>query len=752
MYLKKLELSGFKSFAKKTTLDFPRGITVVAGPNGSGKSNVVDAIRWALAEQSYKSLRGKKGEDLIFYGSNVRGSLSHASVAMSFDMSDEKNTPLDLSEAVLAREVDKSGENSYILNGRRVRLTDMEEFLDKSRIGDSSFRVLSQGMSDKLLTLSPQEFRGFIEEAAGVKEYQDKKSQTSLRLRNTRENLEKVQTIISEIKPQLKILKREKDKLEKKEEYSLELKNSAKSLFGLKYQTVLSWERKISENKKNIKQQLRPLSEEVGKLKEEIFSFEKKTALNSELASLVSDSRRLENESNGITREIILAEGRINLEEERERQKLPVSVEYLKGKIGEIVSKISVDFKGMDADSLRKILSVVAISLQDLLKAIEHGIDPAGAANAIPILKGGLEKLLTRQEEVRTTLEKVQLARTQKEKQLMDERHISIAKEKEYREKETEHYRLEGTLRQAELEEEKLKLHKDKLHQDISSIGVVTLAEILDFNQNQTRIVLAGDSQLNEQAMEEKLWKLKRKVEEIGAIDGNVIKEYEGVSKRSEFLSKESEDLSHMLLSLDELVRNLDKQISGRYKTTLSEMNHAFGGYFRTIFGGGKASLAEAKSQISTLRQGFEGQANLKSPAFAEASAGRQKSDSEGISDNQEKDEEISGVEIKLELPNKKVKNLSTLSGGERTLASIALLFSLASIRKPPVMVLDEIDAALDEANTQKFVRLLKELSKQTQFIVITHNRETMRGADALYGVSMKDGISHLLSLKLQSV
>ena len=99
----------------------------------------------------------------------------------------------------------------------------------------------------------------------------------------------------------------------------------------------------------------------------------------------------------------------------------------------------------------------------------------------------------------------------------------------------------------------------------------------------------------------------------------------------------------------------------------------------------------------------------------------------------------------------KKVKNITTLSGGERTLTSIALLLALASIRKPPVMVLDEIDAALDETNTAKFIRLVKELSKQTQFIIITHNRETMRGADALYGVSMKDGISHLLSLKLQT-
>jgi chromosome segregation protein len=153
-------------------------------------------------------------------------------------------------------------------------------------------------------------------------------------------------------------------------------------------------------------------------------------------------------------------------------------------------------------------------------------------------------------------------------------------------------------------------------------------------------------------------------------------------------------------------------------------MSHVFGGYFRLIFGGGKAALVQSRKGGNGNKEDEGGEMGV---------------------------EENGGVEIKLELPNKKIKSLHTLSGGERTLTSIALLFALASIRKPPVMVLDEIDAALDETNTQKFVRLIKELSRDTQFIIVTHNRETMRGADALYGVSMKDGISHLLSLKLQS-
>lgn len=745
MYLKSLQISGFKSFAKKTVLDFPKGITVVAGPNGSGKSNVVDAIRWALAEQSFKNLRGKKGEDLIFYGSGTRNSLARANVGMHFDMSDEPNSHLGLSEALVEREVDKSGENSYILNGRKIRLTDMEEFLAKSRVGDSSFRVISQGMSDKLLNLSPKEFKGFIEEAAGVKEYQDKRYQAEAKLKRTRENLEKVGAILTELKPQLRILKREKEKLEKKAEYMAELKTASVDLFGSRYREILAWENKISEKERQFKQSLKPLTEEVKKLREELFSFDKKTKFNAELASSILEVRNFEAEENKIAREIISTEGRINLEEERERQRLPVSVEYLKGKIGELVTNLSVDFKGMDVESLRRVMVGVAIALQDLLKAIEKGIDPAVSSNTLPLLKHGLEKLLTSQSEIKEKLDKANFLRSEKEKMLIDERKVSLAAERIYREKESELYRLESSLRETEIESEKLKLHKDKFNQDMTAVGVVTLAEVLSVEPERNKVVLAGSDESitltkssSAEATEDKVWKLKRKLEEVGSIDEKIIQEYEGANQRFEFLSKESEDLSKTLISLEDLVKNLEKEISIKYKTTLSEMSNIFGGYFRLIFGGGKASLAEAasKSQISPLRQGFEGQANLKS-----------QKDSEDILD----EEETNGVEIKMELPNKKVKNLGTLSGGERTLTSIALLFALASIRKPPVMVLDEIDAALDETNTSKFVRLVKELSKDTQFIIITHNRETMRGADALYGISMKDGISHLLSLKLQS-
>jgi len=744
MFLKKLELHGFKSFAKKTTLDFPKGITVIAGPNGSGKSNIVDAVRWALAEQSVKNLRGKKGEDLIFYGSGSRHALVQASVAMAFDMDeDTKGNPsfpkgyplLEFSEAVLERVVAKGGENNYLLNGRRVRLSDFEEFLAKSRIGDSSFRVLSQGLSDKLLNLSPREFRGFVEEAAGVKEYQDKKYQARQRLKSTQDNLARVSAIVAELSPQLKNLKREKEKLLKKEAYLAELKDLSQNLFGSRYQVILTQEKKLSEKSRALKQQLNPLAAEVKKLRENLFSFDQKTELHSEIAKLLAEIRQIEQEDNKLAREIIHEEGKISLDSEREKQRLPVDIDYLKEKIGGLVSQVKVDFKGMDPESLRNLLAKVLHGLQDLLNTINTGVATAADPNVLTSLQHNLHKLLTQQAELRKKMDGLVLTRNEKERYLTDERKTTLAAEKKYREKESELAGLENLFRQSDLEEEKLKLHREKFHNDLGLVGVITLADILTQSEQLSEkptTVLAVAAESGLESLESKIFKLKHKLDEIGLIDASVVKEYDAVNERFEFLSKESADLTATVISLEQMARDLDKQVDQRYKNTLAEMSHVFGGYFRLIFGGGKAALAEMKTTVASYS----------------AKASQDKSNTI-IED--EDIEESRGIEIKLELPNKKIKGLNTLSGGERTLTSIALLFALASIRKPPVMVLDEIDAALDEANTQKFMRLLKELARQTQFIIITHNRETMRHADALYGVSMKDGISHLLSLKLQS-
>ena len=210
MYLKKLEISGFKSFANKTTLDFlPEcniaernkcGITAIVGPNGSGKSNVADAIRWAIGEQSSKNLRGKKGEDVIFAGTDKKGRLGTASVTLYFDNSD-KRIPIEFAEVSIARKIYRSGESEYLINGSRVRLLDIVDLLAKAGIGKDSYCVINQGMSDAVLSATPIERRSIFEDAAGVKQYQIEKERALRKLESTRENLVRVDALTTEIEP-----------------------------------------------------------------------------------------------------------------------------------------------------------------------------------------------------------------------------------------------------------------------------------------------------------------------------------------------------------------------------------------------------------------------------------------------------------------------------------------------------------------------------------------------------------------------
>jgi chromosome segregation protein len=184
MYLKKLEINGFKSFANRTSLDFlpdcdlangaKCGITAIVGPNGSGKSNVADAIRWAIGEQSSKNLRGKKSEDVIFAGTDKKSRLGTASVTLHFDNSD-KRIPIEFAEVSIARKVYRSGESEYLINGSRVRLIDVVDLLAKAGIGKDSYCVITQGMSDAVLNATATERRAIFEDAAGVKQYQIEK-------------------------------------------------------------------------------------------------------------------------------------------------------------------------------------------------------------------------------------------------------------------------------------------------------------------------------------------------------------------------------------------------------------------------------------------------------------------------------------------------------------------------------------------------------------------------------------------------
>ena len=247
MYLEKLEIQGFKSFANKNKLVFSgllankkRGITVVVGPNGSGKSNIADSIRWALGEQSSKLLRSKKSEDVIFSGSDKKARLNMAEVSLFFNNEDNnildlKNNSVDLKEnqgneegdnidallmspeIILTRRVFRDGNSDYFINNNKVRLSDVQIFLAKANFGQKTYSVIGQGMVENFLNTSPAERKVFFDEATGVKQYQIKRDLSLNKLENSQENLSKVEILLNEIEPRLKSLTRQVGKLKKRQ-------------------------------------------------------------------------------------------------------------------------------------------------------------------------------------------------------------------------------------------------------------------------------------------------------------------------------------------------------------------------------------------------------------------------------------------------------------------------------------------------------------------------------------------------------
>src|SRR3989339_525331 len=240
MYLKRLEIQGFKSFATKTVLDFlpPQNgrfsITAVVGPNGSGKSNVVDALRWVMGEQSIKTLRGKKSEDIIFGGSESKGQLGACEVSMILDNSDDR-VQIDLPEIVITRRLYRSGEGEYTINNNPVRLLDIHLLLAKAQFGQHSYSIVGQGTIDRLLVVSPAERKDFLDEASGIKEHQIKQHQANLKLARTAENMSQVDVLLKEVEPRLRMLSKQVRKLEQRQEVEINLRETQEKYYGSLY-------------------------------------------------------------------------------------------------------------------------------------------------------------------------------------------------------------------------------------------------------------------------------------------------------------------------------------------------------------------------------------------------------------------------------------------------------------------------------------------------------------------------------------
>ena len=211
MFLKSLEVRGFKSFADKVDLKFKKGITAVVGPNGSGKSNISDSVRWVLGEQSIKTLRGGKMEDVIFAGTQFRKPVGLAQVSLTLDNS-EGELPIEYNEVTVTRRIFRSGETEYLLNGTKCRLKDITNLFMDTGIGKEGYSLIGQGKIEAILSGKPEERRSLLEEAAGIVKYKSRKEEAEKKLQNTDNNLIRIRDILSTYEERLGPLENERNK------------------------------------------------------------------------------------------------------------------------------------------------------------------------------------------------------------------------------------------------------------------------------------------------------------------------------------------------------------------------------------------------------------------------------------------------------------------------------------------------------------------------------------------------------------
>jgi chromosome segregation protein len=730
MYLKSLEIAGFKSFAKKATLNFTSPISSIVGPNGSGKSNVAEGFRFVLGEQSIKSMRGKRGEDLIFNGGGEGSRVNRASVKVIFD-NRKRILNVDFDEVTIERVVHRDNSNEYFINGSPSRLKDIVELLAGAHIGASGHHIISQGEADRILNANIRERREMIEDALGLKIYQYKKIESQRKLEKTEENMKSVESLRREIAPHLKFLKKQVEKVEKVQELREELRKLYKEYFK-REETYLVHEKKVIFDEKNpLTKELAELDLEISHARRILENSKNRDAKSDELIALESALQKVRGEKDALMRELGNIEGEISaaqriITKEKEKQtKDEFKTVYLKD-VEEIAKKI--DFLETIAE-IKKLLfgfisqhrnkedsALVAETERDLLVLRDKKKDLESSLKKSSAEEGDLT---SEYQNLRLKIEKEKDSNRDAEKNVFR----IIARQNE----------LRGLLNGIKTREDRLNLEEISLKREIDDAYSLVGREIMEYKTFE--ITGEKESREHQHDRQKTIEKIKIRIEDSGAGNGSdIMKEYKEVEERDVFLARELSDLETSKKSLHDLIADLDARIDVEFKEGILKINAQFQEFFSLMFGGGSASLNVIREKKRKKR------ADTDLPP---------EDDAELMLAKEEEEEGDEGIEINVNLPRKKVKGLMMLSGGERALTSIALLFAISQVNPPPFIILDETDAALDEANSRKYGDMISNLSKYSQLILITHNRETMSRAGVLYGVTMgSDGASKLLSIQ----
>jgi len=767
MFLKSLVLRGFKTFADKTALEFEdtSGITAIVGPNGCGKSNVVDAFRFVLGEGNFRELRVNTLPEVIFAGTTARKPLSLAEVILTFDNS-TRRLPIEYAEVMVRRRTFRDGQSEFSINNQACRLKDIRDLFLDTGLSTESMSIIGQGRVDAVLSSQPEERRVIFEEVAGILKYKNRKLEVERKLILTEQNLLRITDLKVEIGEQVINLEAQAKKAREYQELSTRLQGLEKAIFKKQLLSLLEKRTEVEARIVSLKAKESESEERRRKQQEEKLSLfnslkEAEREVEEAQRALEELNEKIESERSGalIERERALFEERNKLrdlaEEERflsfeikkiadELSSLKVKKEGLEKKIGEW-SEASAEECGELKETVQLINKLLKQlnSLSQLLYAKNSIVLPSQAEDHIlGVLKeetqrlAGEEKSLSESEklkvegleEIGVKLEELKAALGQKEAAPVIEEAESLkpllAQKAEIQEKihQLKIVREAGQKRLEELEqapqeekgdteqlfreqvvEARLQSDLDQIKDRVESEYNLTVDELLILELEDLSI-LKGKKEVEE---------LRGRLRALEPVNLLAIEEFDRVKERYNFIEEQHNDLNSARENLKTLIAELDLKAREDFISTIAKVSQNFSETFAALFEGGEAKIE--------LEEG--------------------------------KDPLVAGIEILVCPSKRKWLNLSLMSGGERALTAIAILFACLKTQPTPLCLLDEVDAPLDDANVVRFASFLSQYKKHTQIIVITHNKRTMEVADTIYGITMEEpGISKLISMKMEKV
>lgn len=743
MYLSRLELQGFKTFAQKTVLEFvpgadKRGVTGIVGPNGSGKSNVADALRWVMGEQSMKLLRSKKSEDVIFSGSAKKPRAGFAEASMT--ITNERNPEIDLPEIVITRRLYRDGQSEYEINKQAAKLMDVTMLLAQCGVGQRTYSVIGQGMVDAVLSASPGERREFFDEASGLKPFQLKRHSAVNKVDNARDNLKQAELMLREIEPRLTSLERQVKRLRQREALEQELHQVEREYFGGVWAGLRSQLKAAQAAAEKAKQDHAAKEREAEAVEQELGKLEKATPVSSELREMRSAIDGLKEERSKLRERQIRLESRREVAKVQSKQPwspLPLTriierIEGLSSKQDELIKEL--ESAKPDWDKAKKLAQELKAENQKLVSQLQQPAPEPVKEQADPELEKEFGQLAKEMSEVAAKIGEME-AKLQALNRKEDESRSQLFDlQRKLTAKRHEAQQAEQRVSASAVDLARLETRREGFLAELRQQAGTLEGEL------EAMADTAAKAEAEAEALRSRMQRLRSQLEWIGGIDPETVKEYETTKERFEHLTTQSTDLRQAIASLETVIAELDRTIKERGDVAFRQLNQEFGVFFKKLFGGGEAELVKIESDAA----GDNPEAgSLKQDAGAEEVEG-------GIGDEGEGEAQPAGIEIHATPPGKRLKAIALLSGGERALTSIALICAIMAINPSPFVVLDEVDAALDEANSRKFAEIIDTLSDRTQFIVVTHNRATMNKANVLYGVTMgDDGVSQLLSVKL---